>query len=58
MYHIEKKENIQGQTKEIYYEGDYRWNGEGSTFPQVMCGSSNTISYCECSVSIKDEYLC
>ena len=26
MYRIQKTENIQGQTKEIYYEGDYRWN--------------------------------
>ena len=26
MYRIQKSENIQGQTKEIYYEGDYRWN--------------------------------
>ena len=26
MYRIQKSENIQGQIKEIYYEGDYRWN--------------------------------
>ena len=26
MYRIQKTENIQGQLKEIYYEGDYRWN--------------------------------
>lgn len=26
MYRIQKSENIQGQTKEIYYQGDYRWN--------------------------------
>jgi len=26
MYRIQKSENIQGQVKEIYYEGDYRWN--------------------------------
>ena len=26
MYRIQKTENIQGQIKEIYYEGDYRWN--------------------------------
>ena len=26
MYRIQKSENIQGQLKEIYYEGDYRWN--------------------------------
>ena len=26
MYRIQKSENIQGQIKEIYYQGDYRWN--------------------------------
>ena len=26
MYRIQKSENIQGQIKEIYYHGDYRWN--------------------------------
>ena len=26
MYRVQKSENIQGQIKEIYYEGDYRWN--------------------------------
>ena len=26
MYRIQKSENIQGEIKEIYYEGDYRWN--------------------------------
>ena len=26
MYRIQKTENIQGQVKEIYYQGDYRWN--------------------------------
>ena len=26
MYRIQKSENIQGQVKEIYYQGDYRWN--------------------------------
>lgn len=25
-FHIQKLENIQGQLKEIYYQGDYRWN--------------------------------
>lgn len=25
-YHIQKLENIQGQSREIYYEGSYRWN--------------------------------
>ena len=26
MYRIQKSENIQGQLKEIYYQGNYRWN--------------------------------
>jgi len=26
MYRIQKSENIQGEIKEIYYQGDYRWN--------------------------------
>ena len=30
MYRIQKSENIQGQIKEIYYEGDYRWNTDFS----------------------------
>lgn len=30
MYHIQKEENIQGQLKEIYYQGDYRWNTDFS----------------------------
>jgi len=30
MYRIQKTENIQGQLKEIYYEGDYRWNTDFS----------------------------
>ena len=30
MYRIQKLENIQGQIKEIYYEGDYRWNTDFS----------------------------
>ena len=25
-FHIQKLENIQGQLKEIYYEGNHRWN--------------------------------
>ena len=25
MYRIQKSENIQGQLKEIYYQGNYRW---------------------------------
>ena len=25
-FHIQKLENIQGQLKEIYYQGDHRWN--------------------------------
>ncbi len=25
VYHIQKLEDIQGQLKEIYYEGEYRW---------------------------------
>lgn len=25
-FHIQKLQNIQGQQKEIYYEGDHRWN--------------------------------
>ena len=28
MYRIQKKENIQGQTKEIYYEGNHTWTTE------------------------------
>jgi hypothetical protein len=30
MYRIQKTENIQGQLKEIYYQGDYRWNTDFS----------------------------
>ncbi len=30
MYRIQKSENIQGQLKEIYYQGDYRWNTDFS----------------------------
>lgn len=30
LYHIQKLENIQGQLKEIYYEGNHRWNTEYS----------------------------
>ena len=30
MYHIQKSENIQGQLKEIYYQGNYRWNTDFS----------------------------
>ncbi len=30
MYRIQKSENIQGQIKEIYYQGDYRWNTDFS----------------------------
>ena len=30
MYRIQKLENIQGQLKEIYYQGDYRWNTDYS----------------------------
>jgi hypothetical protein len=28
MYRIQKTENIQGQLKEIYYEGEHRWTTE------------------------------
>ena len=30
MYRIQKSENIQGQLKEIYYQGNYRWNTDYS----------------------------
>lgn len=30
MYRIQKSENIQGQLKEIYYQGNYRWNTDFS----------------------------
>ena len=29
-FHIQKLENIQGQLKEIYYEGNHRWNTDFS----------------------------
>lgn len=29
-FHIQKLENIQGQLKEIYYQGHYRWNTDYS----------------------------
>ena len=28
MYHIEKEQKIQDETKVIYYEGSYRWTTE------------------------------